>query len=158
MRSSMRCMDKTSSLDTLTWVRASPLPTLANSLSPAVRVVHISLRPTGNGPIAALLPFEDWARFAIAQRTHYNYVEISAFVTGLILATAQDKPVLAGSGGLAFLLGRALYSSGYKKQGPKGRNIGAIISDLAIVVLLGGAVHSALSHSGAISAVAKLFK
>ena len=119
---------------------------------------HTAFSDTGNGPIAALLPFEDWARFNIAQRTHYNTVESLAIFSGLLAANAQHQPFLAGACSVTFLIGRVLYSAGYKSKGPKGRYAGAIISDIGLLGLFLGTLYLAAQKSGLVCAVKKALK
>ena len=62
-------------------------------------------------------------------------------VTVMACITAVNQPVWACISIWCLILGRTLYALGYCKSGPKGRLIGAIITDIGLLsVLIGGFV------------------
>ena len=70
------------------------------------------------------------------QRAHYNYVEGVATAITLELVCGLFHPGVAVFAGLFYIIGRALYAVGYRSRGPKGRLIGALMIDVALVVFL----------------------
>ena len=87
---------------------------------------------------------------------HQNYVEALPVTLGLMVANTPDRPHFVAGCTALFILGRALYAKGYTTKGPKGRFAGAVIADIAQLLLLGGAVLSGLRASGAVDAVKAL--
>ena len=69
-----------------------------------------------------------------------------------MVANTPDRPRFVLGCTAVFILGRTLYAKGYTSKGPKGRFAGAVIADIAQLLLLGGAVLSGLHASGAIEA------
>lgn len=102
----------------------------------------------GNGRYSQLLPIGDWIDINNAQRAHYNYVEGIASVLALLFAAGIFFPKFAAGAGATYIVGRALYTSGYKSSGAKGRGPGAIVLDLALVALFGAALFGAVKHTG----------
>lgn len=96
----------------------------------------------GNGRYSEKLSYADWYTFNNGQRTHYNFVEQVGSVLALILVAALAFPMLAGYLGWGYFVGRLVYTFGYIKFGPKGRNIGALIMDLVLLVLFVVAIYS----------------
>lgn len=87
----------------------------------------------GSGRYTALLEYKDWYTFNCAQRAHQNYVEQAASIVILILLLGLYAPVVAAQAGLVYIIGREIYSYGYRSGGPAGRLVGAIMLDLALV-------------------------
>ena len=56
-----------------------------------------------------------------------------------------NMPKFAMICGFVILLGRFLYSVGYCMKGPKGRMIGGIIVDIALIAVLVGAIMSIIN-------------
>lgn len=74
------------------------------------------------------------------QRIHGNYVEgVSSAITFLLMG-GLVYPRVSASAAAAYMLGREVFAAGYSKKGPEGRLYGAIILDLALLVMLGSAV------------------
>ena len=111
------------------------------------------MRFAGNGKLGQLLDTAAWSRLALAQRVHQNYVEALPLTLGLMVANTPERPRFVAGCTALFILGRALYAKGYTTKGPKGRFTGAILADIAQVLLLGGAVLSGLRASGVLEAV-----
>jgi uncharacterized membrane protein YecN with MAPEG domain len=115
---------------------------------------HISQQLlSGNGKLGQLLSTKSWSRLSIAQRVHHNYLEALPVTLALVIANAPERPRFVAGCTALFIAGRFLYSRGYTAKGPKGRFAGAIIADVAQLLLLGGAILSGLNASGAIEAV-----
>ena len=56
----------------------------------------------------------------------------------MLLVCSINLPMFATICGFMMLIGKLMYTIGYCMKGPKGRVIGAILVDLAIVALLVG--------------------
>jgi len=89
----------------------------------------------GSGRYSERLSYKDWYIFNNSQRVHYNFVEQVASIIALIFITALALPQLAGYLGWAYFIGRLAYAVGYAVNGPKGRLVGAIFFDLAMLTL-----------------------
>jgi glutathione S-transferase len=89
----------------------------------------------GNGRYAAKLSYKEWYEFNSAQRAHYNFVEWIASTIVLILIAGLYFPIPGAALGLAYFIGRLVYSIGYVFKGPQGRVIGVLINDLAFLAL-----------------------
>lgn len=90
----------------------------------------------GNGRYSEKLSYQEWYEFQNAQRAHYNYLEQIPLVIVFELIAGVIYPIWTVYFGAAYIVGRVLYTIGYKAQGPGGRLVGAIILDLALVALL----------------------
>ena len=96
----------------------------------------------GNGYYADKLSYADWYVFNNWQRAHINFLETFAPVVVMIAITAINQPAIAAYSMAALIVGRLLYAIGYCKGGPKGRVVGAIITDLGLLAALVGAIWS----------------
>ena len=82
-----------------------------------------------------------------------NFLETFAPVAAMAAITAINQPLYAAVCFFVIALGRSIYGLGYCNCGPAGRIVGAIIFDLALLALLGGAIWSLVSwKSGEASA------
>ena len=63
-------------------------------------------------------------------------MEGAATAITLVLVSGLFYPGVAVAMGLLYIVGRVFYALGYRSQGPKGRLIGAMMFDLALVVLM----------------------
>lgn len=88
---------------------------------------------TGNGKYAQQLDYKDWFEFNVHQRAHYNCLEQVATMIAAILLTGVSMPLAGCIIGWVYFIGRTIYTFGYITKGPKGRLIGALICDAAIV-------------------------
>jgi glutathione S-transferase len=79
------------------------------------------------------LSYKEWYEFNSAQRAHYNFVEWIASTLLLVLVSGIYFPIPAAVLGLTIFIARIIYSVGYVIDGPKGRFIGALINNLAIL-------------------------
>jgi glutathione S-transferase len=112
----------------------------------------------GNGRYSALVGYKDWYQFNCTQRAHQNYVEQSASIIILVLLLGLYAPVQAAQASLVYIVGRQLYSSGYRSSGPAGRFIGAVILDLALVFVFGAAMYYGAAQAGVVQKVMALVK
>eukprot|EP01102_Stenamoeba_stenopodia_P016344 TRINITY_DN5706_c0_g1_i1.p1 TRINITY_DN5706_c0_g1~~TRINITY_DN5706_c0_g1_i1.p1 ORF type:complete len:156 (+),score=36.05 TRINITY_DN5706_c0_g1_i1:130-597(+) len=102
----------------------------------------------GSGIFAHKLPVEDWKEFNNYQRVHYNYLEGIASILTFLLLSGVFYPRYAAINGAIYIVGRQLYAFGYWSKGPKGRMIGALLLDLALVALFGSTIRAGLALSG----------
>ncbi|KAJ9448505.1 hypothetical protein DIPPA_31508 [Diplonema papillatum] len=97
-----------------------------------------------DGRHASKLPYAEWLEYACKQRTHYNYVEslagtlVTAGISGLVF------PRFTACNLVMYIIGRYLYSSGYRANGPNGRLRGAFFNLNALVLLFTACITSAL--------------
>lgn len=97
---------------------------------------------TGNGRYAQCLDYKGWFEFNNRQRAHYNCLEQVATIISLVLVSGISVPVAAGVIGWVYFVGRIAYTFGYISKGPKGRTVGALICDVALVASLVTAIIS----------------
>jgi len=93
---------------------------------------------------------DQWKEFNNFQRAHYNYVESAASVLTTLLVSGLFYPRVSSALGIAYIIGRQLYAHGYRKEGPKGRLLGAGILDVSLIGLLGTGIYGVLSFIGLI--------
>jgi len=98
---------------------------------------------TGAGRLSALLPYAAYNDLNNAQRVHYNYVEGLPTVITLALVSGLKYPVPTAWGCAVYAVGREVYAHFYATKGADSRIYGALIFDVALVGLLGGAVAAA---------------
>ncbi|KAJ1950756.1 hypothetical protein IWQ62_006517 [Dispira parvispora] len=98
----------------------------------------------GSGRHAAKLSDEDWTQFNNVQRTHQNYVEQLSQVQAAVLLAGLFYPCLSSGLGLTYMLGRFLYTRGYRGDGPSGRIPGFILATLSYAGMIGTAVFGSL--------------
>ena len=96
----------------------------------------------GNGRYASKLSYSDWYDFNNRQRAHYNALEQVATMITVVIVAGVWCPVCASVIGWTYFVGRLLFTIGYVAKGPKGRLMGALIADLAILAGIGTAVFS----------------
>jgi glutathione S-transferase len=87
----------------------------------------------GGGRYSAKLSYKHWYEFSSAQRAHYNFLEWIASTLIFLLIAGVYFPIPSAVLGLAVFIGRLIYAIGYMMGGPKGRLIGVLINDLAIL-------------------------
>jgi len=98
----------------------------------------------GNGIYGQLLSYENWHNFNCIQRGHLNFIEFIGGTTPLLLvAGAVNYSFYTAILGFTFAFGRVLYALGYSMKGAKGRLLGAGLSELPLIVVLGFACHNA---------------
>eukprot|EP01088_Endostelium_zonatum_P004998 TRINITY_DN1640_c0_g1_i1.p1 TRINITY_DN1640_c0_g1~~TRINITY_DN1640_c0_g1_i1.p1 ORF type:complete len:209 (+),score=47.94 TRINITY_DN1640_c0_g1_i1:77-703(+) len=112
----------------------------------------------GNGRYSEKLTLAEWQQFNNYQRAHQNYVEIAASAISLTLLAGLFYPRLAAISGFSMMLGRFLYSVGYRATGPKGRNVGKNIFHGGLLALLGATVYGAFNFAGGFAGVKNFFR
>lgn len=107
----------------------------------------------GSGRFSNKLTLEQWQDFNCAQRGHLNYVEgvATAIVTFLVAGLFQTRLTIVLAA--VYIIGRALYAAGYSAAGPKGRLVGAILYDLALLGGFGVGAYSAFVAGGGVKGV-----
>ena len=108
----------------------------------------------GSGRFAALLSYAAWLDLNNALRAQNNYVEGAPSIITAVLLAGAFYPRIAAVTGVAYMVGRELYSAGYVRGGPGGRNVGATVLDVALAVELCLALYGGWSVCGAGAAVA----
>jgi len=102
----------------------------------------------GNGRFAAKLNDDQWMKFNNAQRAHYNYVEGAASALALQLISGLFFPRWSALLGFVYIVGRELYSWGYRTKGARGRSIGAGLLDVALVLQLLASLYGSYNLGG----------
>ncbi|KAL7750700.1 hypothetical protein RI367_004044 [Sorochytrium milnesiophthora] len=98
----------------------------------------------GEGRHAAKLSDKQWAEFGILQRVHYNYLENIGPVLSQILLSGLFYPRFTAGLSVVYLAGRSLFARGYVKNGPKGRVLGARLSGLTMLTMMGTTAYGAV--------------
>ena len=60
--------------------------------------------------------------------------------------------------GIIYIIGRIFYGIGYRSKGSKGRLVGVLLVDLALLSLFGVTVYAGYQHAGGCEAFIELFK
>ena len=107
----------------------------------------------GSGRYSAKLTLEQWQDFNCAQRGHQNYVEGVATAMAIFLITGLFQTRLTIVLAAVYIVGRALYAAGYSAAGPKGRLVGAILYDIALLAGFGVGAYSAFVAGGGVKGV-----
>lgn len=101
----------------------------------------------GEGRYSKKLSETQWLEFANAQRGHGNYTEWITIQYALYLIAGLFTPVFTFYSLIFTIVGRFIYTFGYKVYGPNGRMIGAAIYELPLLVNL----VTTLYHAGKIA-------
>jgi len=91
----------------------------------------------GSGRYTDRLTYEQWFRFNNAQRGHHNFLESVWGAMGLLLVGGLFEPKIFATLGAVYIVARASYARGYASQGPKGREVGAVLGALSLLVMVG---------------------
>ncbi|KAJ3090006.1 hypothetical protein HK102_004934 [Quaeritorhiza haematococci] len=110
---------------------------IGGSVAGARKKYNVKYPDMGCGRYAAKLDDKSWEEFNNIQRTHYNYVEQIGSVISLELLSGLFFPKFAAVTGFIYIIGRQVYTMGYKSRGPQGRMAGSGIQNLAFLTLLG---------------------
>lgn len=70
--------------------------------------------------------------FNTAQRAHLNFVECIATLLALVLIGGVYYPLVQVGFAVVLIISRLIYAVGYASGGPKGRLIGAILSNVGL--------------------------
>lgn len=111
----------------------------------------------GQGRVADHLPMDKWISFNSAQRAHYNYLEGFATFALAILISGIFYADVSFLLGVCYVIGREVYSRGYRARGASGRFIGVLLLDLALLVLLVLAFYGSFQASGGVEGFQKVF-
>jgi hypothetical protein len=114
----------------------------------------------GQGRLAEKLTDEQWFTFNNYRRAHMNYLEVCFFfifyfkenilfylkgafpVLIPLLISGLSYTRLAFIAGLIYIIGREIYSQGYRRSGSKGRLYGALMLDLALLILWASSLYT----------------
>eukprot|EP01017_Pseudomicrothorax_dubius_P006395 TRINITY_DN11813_c0_g1_i2.p1 TRINITY_DN11813_c0_g1~~TRINITY_DN11813_c0_g1_i2.p1 ORF type:complete len:181 (-),score=3.62 TRINITY_DN11813_c0_g1_i2:46-588(-) len=88
---------------------------------------------TGSGRYSQKLSYKNWLEFNSVQRAQLNFVEVINFIVPATLIAGVKYPLAATMIGGTHLLGRILYSRGYRSKGPRGRFLGAILNFASVI-------------------------
>jgi len=122
---------------------------------PGIKGASAGYPDMGQGRFSDKLTDDQWMQFNNAQRAHQNYVEGLPAIIAAILIAGITFPRLTFLCGVAYIVGRFLYSSGYRTRGPKGRAPGVYILDVGLFTLVGAAIMSALQLAGGVAGIGK---
>lgn len=112
----------------------------------------------GSGKFAEKLSVSEWMEFNNAQRAHYNYVEGVASILTFLLISGLFFPRLTVLLGAVYIVGRFAYGVGYRTAGARGRMVGALLLDLALLKALGCACYGAFNFAGGVNGLKALIK
>lgn len=90
----------------------------------------------GEGRYSKKLPQEKWIELRNAQRAHQNYKEWITIQIALYMVAALFTPTFTFWSCVSTIIGRILYTGGYKMFGPKGRTLGAAIYEIPLLLNL----------------------
>jgi len=122
---------------------------------PGLKGVKSGYPDMGQGRFSDKLTDEEWLAFNCAQRVHQNYLEQLTAILAALLISGLSFPRLAFVAGILYVVGRALYGIGYRANGPTGRRQGALVLDIALVLLLFSAIASSVQLAGGITGCTK---
>ncbi|KAI8323733.1 hypothetical protein GQ54DRAFT_95536 [Martensiomyces pterosporus] len=88
---------------------------------------------------------EEFTRF---QKVHASHVEYLPLAQSSVLLAGLFYPKLSAYAGVAYIVGRLVYSIGYIKCGPDGRKFGALLICPSIVTLLGASLYGSFKAVG----------
>jgi uncharacterized membrane protein YecN with MAPEG domain len=91
----------------------------------------------GMGKLADELSFADWYKLNLAQRAHYNTLESFPMALSLVLTSGLFTPIPSAIAGVLYSVGRVMFGYGYRNYGPNARSIGAGVSLVPIIGLMG---------------------
>lgn len=101
----------------------------------------------GEGRYSKKLSETQWLELANAQRGHGNYTEWITLQYAIYLIAGLFTPVFTLYCLIATIVGRFVYTFGYKVYGPNGRMVGAAIYELPLLLN----VVTTLYHAGKIA-------
>jgi len=103
--------------------------------------------------------FEFCSNWGHYWKKNIDYITVFTFFHIILLCiSGLHYTRIAAIAGFAYIIGREIYSIGYRTAGPKGRTYGAIIFDISILVLFVTAIMSAWSIAGGVEGFMKLIK
>ncbi|KAJ3127662.1 hypothetical protein HK098_006007 [Nowakowskiella sp. JEL0407] len=108
------------------------------------RKLGVKYPDMGSGRYAAKLNDKDWENFNNYQRVHYNYIETATQTNVLLLAAGLFQPLVAAGFGVAYIIGRSIYSTMYVNGGADKRMYGALIFHVSEIAWLGMTIYGCL--------------
>ena len=111
----------------------------------------------GQGRLADLLDDEQWFMLNNYRRAHYNYLEGIVQILFPLLIAGLAFTRLTFFIGLIYIVGRELYSQGYRRSGSKGRLIGVLIVDLCLLALWLMSLYTCFVWGNGIQGLRRLF-
>jgi len=90
----------------------------------------------GSGFYSQKLSYKQWYDFNIAQRVHYNFLEMAPSTFVSLLLGGLYFPIASAGFGLGLAVFRLVYCIGYTGKGPKGKSIGAAGNDFCLLALI----------------------
>ena len=96
------------------------------------------LPDAGSGRFSALLSYEAWLAFNVAQRAHANFVEGAAPVLVSLLVGGLFYPLICTAAGAAYFAARLVFAAGYGQR--RLRFCATVSLDAALAVLFGCAI------------------
>jgi hypothetical protein len=125
----------------------------------------------GQGRLADLLSDEQWFTFNNYRRAHMKYLEI-CFVYFLweiefvfqgvlpiiipLLIADMSYTRLTFIVGIDYMVGREIYSQGYRRSGSKGRLYGALSLDLALFISWAAAIYTCCHWGNGLNGLKRL--
>ncbi|CAF1594417.1 unnamed protein product, partial [Adineta ricciae] len=110
----------------------------------------------GQGRLADKLSDEDWFTFNNYRRAHMNYLEGGFAVIVPLLISGLSYTRVAFIAGLVYIVAREIYSQGYRRSGSKGRLIGALILDAALLTLWSMALYTCFHWGNGLGGLQRL--
>lgn len=110
----------------------------------------------GQGRLADLLDDEQWFIFNNYRRAHMNYLEGGFAVIFPLLIAGLSYTRATFFTGIIYLVGREIYSQGYRRSGSKGRLVGALTLDLALLILWSMALYTCYVWGNGLTGLQKL--
>lgn len=111
---------------------------------------------TGSGLFAHKLPLPAWIDFNNSMRVHMNFIEGVATILVLTIVSGLSSPRFTIMAAVLYMVGRLIYGFGYKAKGSRGRIVGALIFDVALIALLGNALYGMYSIGGGVDGLMKV--
>ena len=90
----------------------------------------------GSGWFSRSLPYEDWFKMNCGQRCQLNFLEQLPIVIVGALISGIEYPLWTFYLCVGYSIARVMYNIGYMRH-PKGRVVGAILQDLAVLGFIG---------------------
>ncbi|CAF0872493.1 unnamed protein product [Rotaria sordida] len=110
----------------------------------------------GQGRLADKLDDEQWFIFNNYRRAHMNYLEGGFAVLIPLLIAGLSYTRLTFFIGIAYIIGREIYSQGYRGAGSKGRLVGVLILDLALLALWSMALYTCFHWGNGLNGLKRL--
>ncbi|CAF1165783.1 unnamed protein product [Adineta steineri] len=110
----------------------------------------------GQGRLADKLDDEQWFKFNNYRRAHMNYLEGGFAVIVPLLIAGLSFTRITFLTGIAYIVGREIYSQGYRRSGSKGRLVGALTLDAALLILWSMALYTCFHWGNGLDGLKKL--